>query len=81
MEIHYSIQKVQKRHLLDKNTDKSTLREEILAGRNFGGFGGLVQKPPNSANISSRQKKSFFGSAKINSRQIQFLGPIIEILF
>ena len=25
----------------------NTLREEILAGRKFGGFGGFCQKPPN----------------------------------
>ena len=27
------------------------LREEILAGSNFGGFGGSAQEPPESANI------------------------------
>ena len=32
-----------------------TLREEILAGRNFGGFGGFVRNPPKSAKLSSRQ--------------------------
>ena len=32
-----------------------TLREEILAGRNFGGFGGFVKNPPNSAKLTSRQ--------------------------
>ena len=32
-----------------------TLREEILAGRNFGGFGGFVKNPPKSAKLTSRQ--------------------------
>ena len=32
-----------------------TLREEILAGRNFGGFGGIVKNPPKSAKLTSRQ--------------------------
>ena len=33
----------------------NTLREEILAGRNFGRFGRLTKNLPNSAKISSLQ--------------------------
>ena len=49
---------------------KTTLREEILTGSNFDGFGGSAQEPPKSANITSRQNSFYFESAKINSRQI-----------
>ena len=34
-----------------------TLREEILAGRKFGGFGGFCPKPPNLKIIVIRQIK------------------------
>ena len=53
-----------------KNVCMTTLREEILAGSNFGGIGGSAQEPPKSANITSRQNLIYFESAKINSRQI-----------
>ena len=49
--------------------DPATLREEILAGRNFGGFGGFVKNPPKSAKLTSRQNYHFSSSAKLNSRQ------------
>ena len=40
---------------LHRKHRKYTLREEILAGRNFGGFGGFVKNPPKSAKLTSRQ--------------------------
>ena len=48
----------------------NTLREEILAGRNFGRFGGLTKNSPKFAKISSRQNQNFLRTAKINSGQI-----------
>jgi len=40
----------------DPITSAYTLREGILAARNFGGFGGFTKNPPKSAKYSSSQK-------------------------
>ena len=32
---------------IETKSHQDTLREEILAGRKFGGFGGFCPKPPN----------------------------------
>ena len=39
--------KEQKKRMVKNKGQKGTLREEILAGRKFGGFGGFCPKPPN----------------------------------
>ena len=45
----------------EKQSRLITLREEILAGSNFGGF---VKNPPKSAKLTSRQNYHFLPSAK-----------------
>ena len=51
-----------------------TLREEILAGRNIGGFGGFVKNPPKSAKLNSSQNYYFSPSANFffDFRQLSF---------
>ena len=50
-----------------------TLREEILAKRNFGEFGELPEKFANFAKFTFRRNWIFLSFAKINSRQIWFI--------
>ena len=49
---------------------ENTLREEILAGPIFGGFGGLLEKPLKSATITSCKIWYISQSTKIYFRQI-----------
>ena len=67
-------------HLAKLNVRCITLREEILAGRNIGGFGGFVKNPPKSAKLTSRQNYYFLRSAKLNSRQnYHFFSPSAKL--